>query len=159
MADRQISELVEAVAIEDNDLLVLQQGETAKKAKGKTVKDWVYNESVENFVIVSDTEPITERNHIWVDPSEEDVVIPTMDDLQGLTAEDISYDGSATHTSGSVGEAISELSSDIDGLDAGDVEYDSSTTYGSGSVGAALATQSEKIDELKTAINEIWIRI
>lgn len=176
MADRQISELTEATAVQDNDLLVLQQGQTAKKLKGKTLSDWVYEEATENFVVVSDSEPQSERNNIWVDPSEEDVVIPTMDDLGALTAEDISYDSSATHTSGSVGKALADLSDDkvpttrtVNNkplssnvtLSAEDLAYDgSAVSHTSGSVAKELSDQSDRIDtEVEDRSALIWVNV
>ena len=41
MADRTIGELTEALQINDNDLFVLQQGDTAKKLPGSTLKNYV----------------------------------------------------------------------------------------------------------------------
>lgn len=41
MADKTIGELVEAVALRDEDLLVLEQGGTAKKITGQTLKESV----------------------------------------------------------------------------------------------------------------------
>lgn len=41
MADKTIGELTEALQINDNDLFVLQQGDTAKKLPGSTLKNYV----------------------------------------------------------------------------------------------------------------------
>lgn len=42
MADKQINQLVAASTMNDDDLLVMQQGGTAKKLSGKTLGDYVY---------------------------------------------------------------------------------------------------------------------
>lgn len=41
MADRLISELIQATEVTDSDLFVLQQGGMAKKLSGSTLKDYV----------------------------------------------------------------------------------------------------------------------
>ena len=41
MADKQISELIEATTIADVDLFVLEQDGTAKKLKGETLLDFL----------------------------------------------------------------------------------------------------------------------
>ena len=41
MADKAISELTQATEITDSDLFVLQQGDTAKKLSGSTLKGYV----------------------------------------------------------------------------------------------------------------------
>lgn len=54
MADKQISQLVAASTINDDDLLVLQQGATAKKLTGKKLGDYVYAAAAEKVAEVNE---------------------------------------------------------------------------------------------------------
>ena len=53
MADKSISELTQATEVTDSDLFVLQQGGTAKKLLGSTLKDYITVSAADKAAIVA----------------------------------------------------------------------------------------------------------
>ena len=53
MADKTINELTAATTMGNDDLLVLQQGGTAKKLSGKQLGNYVYNAAAEKIAEVN----------------------------------------------------------------------------------------------------------
>lgn len=53
MADKPISKLTQATEIRDSDLFVLQQGDTAKKLFGSTLKDYITISAADKAAIVA----------------------------------------------------------------------------------------------------------
>lgn len=54
MADKQISQLISAETVNDDDLLVLQQGQVAKKLTGKKLGDYVYAAAADKIAEVNE---------------------------------------------------------------------------------------------------------
>ena len=47
--------------------------------------DEVYlSDGIEDLIIISDTQPISRDNRIWIDPDEDEVVIPTEDEIEEI---------------------------------------------------------------------------
>lgn len=81
MADKRIDQLTAATTMGDDDLLVLQQNNQAKKLSGATLSDYIYD-----VVEVSNTQPVESRNKVWIKPSSEDLVLAEQSDVDELTA-------------------------------------------------------------------------
>lgn len=82
MADKRIDQLTAATTMGDDDLLVLQQNNQAKKLSGATLSDYIYD-----VVEVSNTEPVESRNKVWIKPSSEDLELVEKSDLDAAIAE------------------------------------------------------------------------
>lgn len=76
MADKRIDQLTAATTMGDDDLLVLQQNNQAKKLSGATLSDYIYD-----VVEVSNTQPAESRNKVWIKPSSEDLELAEMSDV------------------------------------------------------------------------------
>lgn len=80
MADKRIDQLTAASTMNSADLLVLEQNGTAKKLSGETLGDFLCS----NVVDISDTQPESIANKIWITPSSEEYELVEKSELDAL---------------------------------------------------------------------------
>ena len=117
MADKQISQLTAATTVNDNDLLVLQQGDTAKKLTGKKLGDYVYAAAAEkieevNAAVAASTLAVAELE------AQKDEIVAVIASMAQLgTDTTLTQTGMAADAK-TVGDKLTLLASNIAGVEA-----------------------------------------
>lgn len=109
MADKQISQLTAASALNDADLLVIQQSGVAKKLTGKKLKDYAGGNS--DLILVQDEEPSEEGNKLWVEPSEDEFVLVEKEEFDDL-ADEVSAMNAAAASKALIAPELGSMTAD-----------------------------------------------
>ena len=138
MADKQISQLVAATTINNDDLFVMQQGGTAKKLSGQKLSDFVYQSAADQIERVDEA---VEQAQAAVDSLEEqkNEIAQTIASMAELgTDTTLSTPGMAADAA-ATGEAVAGLSSQISVLEP---------TATSADIGKALIVKTVESDKV-----------